>query len=213
MHDVVEVIRRRKIIAAMDGDDRQLLVSGAVAAATGGVQLLALPVILPDVADVVAELSDMPFVRLGLSGVVTQDHLSLALAMDAQFILCPATDRTLLATAADRGLLAIPGAATPTEVAQLVATDQPVVQVYPVFDLGGPGYFRRLSRHFPQTLLVAAGGIDVDSGPNYLEAGASAIVISQGLLPDTREPDAANIITTRAAALVEVCGEIAPHRR
>ena len=86
MH-VVEVIRRRKIIAAMDGEDRQLLVSGAVAAATGGVQLLALPVNLPDVADVVAELADMPFVRLGLSGVLNQEHLSLALAMDAQFIL------------------------------------------------------------------------------------------------------------------------------
>src|SRR5687767_12823605 len=145
MSDVIEAIRRRKIIAAMDTADRQLLVSGAVAAATGGVQLLAVPVGMPDVADVVAELADMPFVRLGLSGVVSQEHLSLALAMDAQFILCPAADPTLLRTAADRGLLAICGAATPTELGQLVAREVPLVQIYPVFHLGGPAYFRLLA--------------------------------------------------------------------
>jgi 2-dehydro-3-deoxyphosphogluconate aldolase/(4S)-4-hydroxy-2-oxoglutarate aldolase len=164
---------------------------------------------MPDVADVVGELSDMPFVRLGLSGVLNHDHLSLALAMDAQFILCPAADPTLLRTATDRGLLAIAGGATPTEVAHLAALDLPLVQVFPVFHLGGPAYFRVLGRLFPELALVAAGGIDVDSGPNYLEAGATAIVVDQGLLPQTSEPDAANIITTRAAALVEVCNEIA----
>jgi 2-dehydro-3-deoxyphosphogluconate aldolase/(4S)-4-hydroxy-2-oxoglutarate aldolase len=176
---------------------------------------------MPDVADVVAELSDMPFVRLGLSGVVSQEHLSLALAMDAQFILCPATDPTLLRTAADRGLLAICGAATPTEVGQLVARDVPLVQIYPVLHLGGPPYFLLLSRLFPEMPLVASGGIDVDTGPSYLEAGATAIVVDQGLLPESGEPDAATIITTRAAALVEVCTEVSvvrrlpepPHRR
>src|SRR5690606_41786440 len=54
---------------------------------------------------------------------------------------------------------------------------------------------------------LAAGGVDVENAPNFLEQGATAVVVDRGLFPDTHDPAAAQVIRARASALVELCAE------
>jgi 2-dehydro-3-deoxyphosphogluconate aldolase/(4S)-4-hydroxy-2-oxoglutarate aldolase len=185
------------------------MVSGAIAAAKGGVHFLAVPASVPGVAEIVAELADAgDDIHVGISGVMDADQVSLALAMDARFIMSPICNPEVVRGAADRGLLCVAGAATFSEISAAASWSPDLLQVFPAGLLGGPRYFHILRRNFPQLQLVAGGEVDVDTGPNYLEAGAAAIVIDHGLIPDRREAEAEAIITARAAALVEVCHEI-----
>ena len=71
---------------------------------------------------------------------------------------------------------------------------------------GGPNYLRLMAKQLPEIPLVASGGVDVDSGPDYLDAGAVAIIVDSGLFPERTDPDSVPIVTTRARALLEVCG-------
>jgi len=213
MSELLGLLERQRIIALLQAPDRDTLIAGAVAAAKGGVQFLAVPAAMSSVAEVVAELADAgDNIHVGVAGVMEADQVTLALAMDAQFIMSPICNPEVVRSAADRGLLCVAGAATPSEIAAAASFSPDFLQVYPSGLFGGPQYFSLLRRNFADVRLVASGGVDVDSGPNYLEAGASAIVIDRGLIPERREAEAEAIITTRAAAMVEVCNEIASGR-
>lgn len=209
MSELLETLRAQRIIALVRAPDRRAMVSGAIAAAKGGVHFLAVPASSPSVAEIVAELADAgDDIHVGISGVMEADQVSLALAMDARFIMSPICNPEVVRGAADRGLLCVAGAATPSEISAAASWSPDLLQVFPAGFLGGPQYFHVLKRNFPHLQLVAGGGVDVDTGPNYLEAGAAAIVIDRGLIPEKREAEADAIIVARAAALVEVCNEV-----
>lgn len=209
MSELLAALCAQRLIALVRAPDRTAMVTGAIAAAKGGVHFLAVPATAHGVAEIVAELADAgDDLHVGISGVMEADQVSLALAMDAHFIMSPICNPEVVRGAADRGLLCIAGASTPSEISAASSWSPDLLQVFPAGFLGGPDYFKLLHRNFPHLKLVAGGGVDVDSGPNYLEAGAAAIVIDRGLIPQKREAEAEAIITARAAALVEVCNEI-----
>jgi len=56
------------------------------------------------------------------------------------------------------GILAMPGALTPTEVTVAWQAGADFIKVFPCAQLGGASYIRALKAPFPQVALVAAGG-------------------------------------------------------
>jgi len=142
---------------------------------------------------------------VGISDVVTQEQVSIALAADASFVLSPICDRDLVQKCRDRGLVMIAGAATPGEVVVAARRFPHLIAVFPAGALGGPRYLKLLAKQLPEIPLVASGGVDVDSAPDYLQAGAVAIIVDTGLFPEHPDPETVKIVATRAAALLEVC--------
>jgi 2-dehydro-3-deoxyphosphogluconate aldolase / (4S)-4-hydroxy-2-oxoglutarate aldolase len=209
MIDTADRIRNEGLIAVVDMDDvDEQLVDWATAVAKGGVRLLGVPAWLPNVTEVASDLTDEAGLEVGIYGIVSVDQVALALAAGASFVLSPICDEQVVKAARERGLTVGVGASTPTEVSRAAALGADLVSVFPAGTLGGPEYLAMLHRHFSHVGLLAAGGVDVDKAPAYLESGAVAAVVDRGLFPDSTEPAALEIITARAMALTEVCSEV-----
>jgi 2-dehydro-3-deoxyphosphogluconate aldolase/(4S)-4-hydroxy-2-oxoglutarate aldolase len=213
MTDVIDSLRAARLMAIVQAPRREDLIARAIAAAEGGVKLLALPVSVPFVAEIAAELSDAADVTVGLSDVVHADHVSLALAAGAEFVLSPVFDRDLVETARARGLAVVPSISTANELHHASRQHDGLFAVAPLDALGGPSYLAWLRRAAPGAELVAAGGVGSDQAPQYLEQGATAVIVDQGLFPSDTDPESSTIITVRASALVELCAEVVPGQR
>lgn len=208
MSETIDRIRTEGLIAVVDADVGDQLFDWAIAVAKGGVKLLGVPAWLPNVTEVTSDLADEAGLAVGIYGVVNVDQVALALAAGASFVLSPICDLELVKAAKERGVVVIAGASTPTEVARAVVSGADQVSVFPAGPLGGPGYLDMLHQHFPDIDLLAAGGVDVENAPAYLEAGAAAAIVDRGVFPDSSEPAALQVITARAEALTEVCSEV-----
>lgn len=214
MGEVMELLRETRLMAIVQAPRREELIARAVAAANGGLKLLALPVSVPFVAEIAAEVADAAEdVTVGLSDVLHADHVNLALAAGAEFVVSPIFDPELIQTSRARGLGIVPSISTPNELHQASRIHDGPIAVLPAAGLGGAGFIEWLGRAFPGVELVAFGGIGSDSAPQYLEAGAAAVVVDTGLFPAEIDPESAAVISVRASALVELCADVTVGQR
>jgi 2-dehydro-3-deoxyphosphogluconate aldolase/(4S)-4-hydroxy-2-oxoglutarate aldolase len=205
MADSFQILMRTRLLAIVQAPAREDLIARALAAAKGGIQLLALPISVPFVAEIAAEVADAADVIVGLSEVVAPDHLNVALAAGAQFVITPVFDDELVSTGRARGLDVLPSVYTPNELHGASRIHVGPLAINPA---PSPEYVAWLHALYPELELVAMGGIGSDSAPQYLEQGASAVVVDKGLFPEDTDPHSAAIISVRAGALVELCAHV-----
>ena len=89
MGDATQLLTKSRLAAIVLSPDRDDLIARALAAAKGGIAVLALPISVPFVAEIAAEVADAADVAVGLSDVVLPEHLNLALAAGAEFVFSP----------------------------------------------------------------------------------------------------------------------------
>lgn len=213
MRDALELLQENRLAAIVQAPQRQALIARAVAAARGGIELLILPATIPDMTEIAAEISDRTDLTVGLSEVVEQEHLNIALAAGIELVISPVFDQDLIFACRQRGIGVIPSVATPTELLWASRAHEGPIGIFPAGILGGPGYVEKIASVRPSVRVVAMGGVGPDNGPQYLEAGASAIIVDCGLFPADNDPASIEVITVRAGALVEVCADIVPGER
>ena len=213
MNDPLDLLRERRLAAIVKAPERQALIARAEAAAKGGIRLLALPVGIPFVAEIAAEIADRTDAVVGQADVVEMEHLNVALAAGVELVLSPVWDADLVSACRQRGLAIVPSVATATELLAASRGHEGPIAVYPAGTIGGTELVARLARLRPAVSLVAMGAIGPDHAPQYLEAGAAAIVIDSGLFPSDNDPASLQVISVRAEALVEICAEAVPGGR
>lgn len=208
MGEATQLLEESRLAAIVTSPDRDDLIERALAAAKGGIKVLALPISVPFVAEIAAEVADAADVTVGISDVVQADHFNVAMAAGAEFVFSPVFDPELFETGRARGIDVICSITTPNELRSASAMHDGAICVVPAHGLGGPSYVGWLKTAFPGVRLVAMGGIGSDSAPMYLERGASAVVVDRGLFPETLDPEANAVISMRAMALVELCADV-----
>jgi 2-dehydro-3-deoxyphosphogluconate aldolase/(4S)-4-hydroxy-2-oxoglutarate aldolase len=58
-----------------------------------------------------------------------------------------------------------------------------MVKVYPCSQVGGAKYIKSLRGPFPQIPLIASGGVNHHTAPEFILAGAAALGIGGNLIP------------------------------
>ena len=96
MSDSIDLLRERRLAAIVQAPQRAALIARAEAAARGGITLLALPVSIPHVAEIAHEIADRTDATVGLCDVIESEHLTLALAAGAEFVISPVFDNELI---------------------------------------------------------------------------------------------------------------------
>jgi 2-dehydro-3-deoxyphosphogluconate aldolase/(4S)-4-hydroxy-2-oxoglutarate aldolase len=206
--DTAHLIRDQGLVAVVRAPVEDQLFDWAIAVAKGGIKLLGVPVQYPQVTEVASDLADEANLSVGVSGVVSVEQVMVAVAAGAHFIISPVCDVEIIHAARARGLAVIAGAATPTEILRCAGARPDLIAIHPAAHLGGPAYLKSLTDDFPDLSLAAAGGVDVEAAPAYLEAGAACAIVERGVFPEADDPAAAEVITMRALALTEVCSEV-----
>ena len=119
--------------------------------------------------------------RVGAGTVLTPEEVDAAAAAGAEYILSPNMNPTVIHRAKKRGLFAVPGAFTPTEIESAWAEGADIVKVFPA-DLLGIAYYKALQGPLPHIPLAAVGGVSTNNIEAFLNGGAAVCGIGGNLV-------------------------------
>lgn len=140
-------------------------------------------------------------VLVGAGTIVTPEVAAKAVERGARFLVSPHLVPTVLEWGVRAGVLVIPGALTPGEIAACRDSGAQLVKLFPASAVG-PGYIRALRAPYPWAELIPTGGIGADNIRAYLDAGAVAVAAGGALLDPRGTPPDWTALEARARAFV-----------
>jgi 2-dehydro-3-deoxyphosphogluconate aldolase/(4S)-4-hydroxy-2-oxoglutarate aldolase len=184
--EVAEVLRRAGIVAVLDGPTTEHLPAVAEVLVTSGIRVLEVALTVPGALDCLAQLAATlgGDAVVGAGGVLTAAEAEDCANAGAQFLVSPASSPDVIAAARIAGLANYPGALTPSEALAAHRSGATGVAIFPA-SAHGPQYISTLRGAFPHIEIVVAGGIDIASIPDWLDAGAIAVGLGRALLRST----------------------------
>jgi 2-dehydro-3-deoxyphosphogluconate aldolase / (4S)-4-hydroxy-2-oxoglutarate aldolase len=190
-------LAERGIVAVLRAGPAERAVAAARALAEGGVTAIEVTFSVPDAPSVIAELATDESLLVGAGTVLSADQVDAAVHAGARFVVSPNIDEEVLDAAESRGVPALPGVFTPTEVAR-AARRCSLLKLFPA-SLGGPALLGALREPFPGLAFVPTGGVTAGGIGDWLRAGAIAVGAGGDLCP--REAiEAADLEQLRARA-------------
>ena len=144
-------------------------------------------------------------VRVGAGTVLTAEQLKICEDAGGEYMITPNVNVELIRDCVRRGLVAMPGALTPSEAVAAFDAGASFVKIFPAGSLG-PGYVKALRAPLAHIPLLAVGGISPDNAADFLRAGCVGVGVGGNLT--NREWIAAGAwdrIADAARRLVEAC--------
>lgn len=195
------------IIRAPTGDQ---LVDVAKAIFAGGIDVIEVTFTVPGAVDVIkqirAELGDL--ILLGAGSVLDTETTRAALLAGAEFIVSPVVKPDVIQMCNRYSAVCMPGAFTPTEVLTAWEAGADIVKVFPG-NIGGPSYLKAIHGPLPHVKLMPTGGVNLDTLPDFMNAGACAVGLGSSLV-EKSAIDSGDMqrITDRAAEYVKAMTNI-----
>lgn len=143
----------------------------------GGIPIVEITMTVPDAPKIILELVREYGDKLltGAGTVLTARSARACLDAGAHFLVSPGLSLPVLEIAAKNGVLAIPGALTPTEVMAAMAAGAELIKIFPCGSAGGPKHITALKAPFPHVRFIPTGGVSLSNAKEYFAAGAFAL--------------------------------------
>jgi len=182
MQTVLSLIKRDQLVVIGRGIRTEVLVQAALACAEAGVTLLestfdhtAADPVRENAARIAALVKALDGrVRVGAGTVLTPGEVRAAHDAGAEYIISPDADDAVVAETKRLGLVSIPGAMTPTEVAHAWKVGADMVKLFPADDLGYH-FIQNLRGPLGHIPLMATGGVNPATIPEFLKLGVAAV--------------------------------------
>ena len=124
---------------------------------------------------------DLEGFHVGAGTVMTMRQLETASENGAEFILSPNVDADIIRKTKDLGLVSIPGAYTPSEIAYAAKLGADIVKVFPA-SIGGISYIRSIRGPINHIPLMAVGGISESNIRDYLDNGCCSCGLGSNIV-------------------------------
>jgi 2-dehydro-3-deoxyphosphogluconate aldolase/(4S)-4-hydroxy-2-oxoglutarate aldolase len=200
--DDLNRVLKTGIVAILRSPSSDQLTNVARALFEGGIDVIEVTFTVPGALEILAavkkELGNR--VLLGAGTVLDPETARAALLAGAEFIVSPSVNLEVIRLCHRYDKVVMPGAFTPTEILAAWEAGADVVKVFPS-DCVGPGYLKALRGPFPQIRLMPTGGVNLETLPAFIKAGASAVGVGGSLV----EPQA--IREGNFARLRELAGQ------
>lgn len=164
---------------------REGVIDACRAAAEGGLKTLEITLTTPGALEIIEALAADGELLVGAGTVLTPDDVVAVAEAGGRFALSPVFDPEVCDEARRRGLLAIPGASTPTEILAAHDYGAPAVKVFPSGALGGPAYLRAIRGPLGHVPMIPTSGPLSGDMQEWIDAGAVAV----GVGPEVFTPD------------------------
>jgi 2-dehydro-3-deoxyphosphogluconate aldolase/(4S)-4-hydroxy-2-oxoglutarate aldolase len=180
---VLEAILTARAIAVIRMKDAAKLAATAAALRKGGVMAIEITMTVPGAVEIIRELAatKVPGTLVGAGTVLDAGQAADVIAAGADFVVSPITDLGMLEVCRKAGVLAAPGAFTPTEIYAAWRAGADIVKVFPATSLG-PQFFRDLRGPLPQVRIMPTGGVTLENARDFLAAGACCVGIGTALV-------------------------------
>jgi 2-dehydro-3-deoxyphosphogluconate aldolase/(4S)-4-hydroxy-2-oxoglutarate aldolase len=155
---------------------------------------------VPGAVDAIAEMApSMPDgFLLGAGTVLDADAAAHVIDAGARFVVSPVFRPAVIAECHRRGIPALPGCFTPTEILDAWDAGADLVKVFPATALG-PTFVKDLHGPLPHVKLMPTGGVTIENAGEWIKAGAAAVGIGTALL-DSKAVDQGNYALLRSNA-------------
>jgi 2-dehydro-3-deoxyphosphogluconate aldolase / (4S)-4-hydroxy-2-oxoglutarate aldolase len=177
-------IEQLAIIPAVRAANADDALFAAEAVSKGGLPIVELTMTVPNATGLIAQLvKKHPKMVVGAGTVLDLETARACLAAGASFITSPGLDLEIVEFTVKAGVIAMPGAMTPSEIIAAKKAGADFVKLFPCSQLGGVDYLHALKAPFPHISFIAAGGVNQQTAGKYLAAGATAVGIGADLIP------------------------------
>lgn len=118
---------------------------------------------------------------VGAGTVMSVENVIQAKESGAKFILAPNVNRAVIEKAVQENLVAIPGAMTPSEIADAYQFGANIVKLFPAGYLGA-SYVKAVRGPINHIPLMAVGGVDKENMGDLFKSGCSSFGIGSNLV-------------------------------
>ena len=178
MNEIEEIVRAKRIIAIVRGQKPDVCLHLAEAFAKGGIGLVEVtfdqraPESWAQTAEAIRAIRERfaGEVRVGAGTVMTEEQLKICADAGGEYMISPNVNAALIRSCVGRGLVAMPGALTPSEAAVAWEAGAQFVKLFPAGTLG-PGYVKAVRAPLAHIPFLAVGGISPENVADFMKAG------------------------------------------
>ena len=184
--NVIDTIAREKLIAIIRNPDKETLLPAMKALYNGGVRMVEVTfdrsgnTPKEETARLIQHIKENTSLLVGAGTVTTKEELELAAKAGASYIISPNCDDDIVKETRRLGLVSIPAAYTPTEIAAAIKAGADYVKVFPADNLPR-GYIKALKAPLSDAKLLAVGGITQTNAKDFLADGFDGIGVGSNL--------------------------------
>lgn len=182
-HEDLDRVLKCGIVAIIRATSGEQLVQVAEALYDGGIDVIEVTFTVPGVLDVIAAVRKQlgKKILLGAGTVLDPESARAALLAGAEFLVSPTVNLDVIHIAHRYDKLMMTGAYTPTEILTAWEAGADIVKVFPA-EIGGPAYLKAIKGPLPQIRLMPTGGVNLQTLPNFIQAGACAVGLGSQLV-------------------------------
>lgn len=182
----IQAILDNKLIAIVRGFAEDRMIPLAQALGEGCIKMIEVtfnqsdPSSFPSTANAIRALAKSG-VMAGAGTVCSKEQLELAADAGARYIITPYTDAEIIAEIRKKGLVAIPGALTPTESMAAHNAGADFIKLFPIGSLGAD-YLKAVRAPLNHLKFLGVGGVNENNLKEYLAAGAVGFGVGGNLV-------------------------------
>lgn len=202
----LSLIREMGLVPIVRTASAEDALRAAEAIIEGGIGIAEITMTVPNAIRVLESVAQRygDKVLLGAGTILDPETCRAALLAGAEFIVTPSLKLPVIEMARRYSKPCVPGALTPTEIVTAWEAGADLVKIFPCGPVGGPKYIKSLKGPFPQIEFVPTGGVNLETTPEFIKAGAAAVAVG-GELVDARalKEGRPEVITANARKYVE----------
>jgi len=193
------------IIPVVRASSSQQALAAVDAVEEGGVPIVEITMTVPNAVAAIKDVATRCGGRIlvGAGTVCTAQQARECIEAGAQFLVSPGLSPAVLQVAHAAGIIAAPGALTPTEIMAASEAGAKLIKVFPCGSVGGARYIKALRGPFPDLRFVPTGGVNSANVGEFFAAGAFAVGMGSDLI------DAAALREGRKGDVVQAVRAIA----
>ena len=177
--EIIQNVYDNKIIAIVRGMEPEHCVNLARALYEGGINMVEITfnqkstdhfeATTKAIRAISEELSEQ--VMVGAGTVLTKEQVDLAKEAGALYIITPSSNPEVIRYAKEQGMVTMPGAMTPSEIAAAYEAGADFVKIFPVGNLGA-AYIKAVKAPMSHIPVLAVGGVNEKNVAEFIKAGA-----------------------------------------
>ena len=176
--EIKQLVLDSRIVAIIRGFAPDTCLRLAEAYSAGGIRLVEVtfnqkaPETWKDTASAIRAICERfgGHVRAGAGTVLTEEQLSMCIDAGGEYMITPNVKPELIRSCVRQGLVAMPGALTPSEAVDAWEAGAAFVKIFPAGSLG-PGYVKALRAPLAHIPMLAVGGITADNVADFMRVG------------------------------------------
>lgn len=175
--EILASLKNTGVVAVIRADNPDDLIDVSRALRSGGVKFIEITMTVPGALEVIKKATDQlkkEDVYIGAGTVLDAETARAAILAGASYIVGPGFNADMVTLCNRYSIAVMPGAITPTEIINAWQAGADVVKIFPA-GIGGPNYFKDLKGPLPHIDIMPTGGVNFETGPAFIKAGACAI--------------------------------------